>query len=191
MTNLSDNLSKINRDDLIKKWSLILVKTDAIPSWTSGHELAWLCEAATQAKKICEIGSYHGKSALCMALANPEAWMVCIDNCENPEVEATFAKNLLDQIVALKVFFVMGTSADLSFVMHSKFEFAFVDAGHQENDVSGDIANLLPHMAPGAILSGHDWRHHDMNDGVNRGVLAHFRLEELRFFESIWFVKLP
>lgn len=85
----------------------------------------------------------------------------------------------------------LGVSSLVDWGVHGFAQFAFIDGGHLFDDVSGDIANLLPHMAPGAIISGHDWRHEDPNDGVNRGVLAHFRMEQLRFHESIWWVKLP
>ncbi len=63
----------IEREKLLAKWKFVLDKAEHIPSWTSGHELAALCEASERSTHICEIGSHHGKSAFVMALANPKA----------------------------------------------------------------------------------------------------------------------
>lgn len=172
---------------LKEKWKGVLEKTFDVWSWTSCGELLLLAHLASHSKRIVEVGSYHGKSAKVMNLANPSASILCIDQPESDRCWDILSANLRG--TGVQIF--RGTTGDwLRSLRPGGFDFAFIDGGHLFDDVSGDIANLLPHMAPGAILSGHDWRT-DMNDGVNRGVLAHFKLEQLRFFESIWYTKLP
>lgn len=179
----------IERDALIAKWQWVLELVDHIPSWTSGHELAALCEAASRATHICEIGSHHGKSALVMALANPSAQIVCIDNCENADTEPTFKKNLAAQLESGQLRFVKGTSDWLKTAkMKKPFDLCFIDGGHLEHHVTADIANLKPRMAAGSLMLGHDWRAKDMNDGVNVAVMKAFGRPEV--FESVWSVRL-
>ena len=175
----------LNREELLAKWKPTIEQAFDIFSWTSGHELAWLCEMATQACEIIEVGSYHGKSALCMRYANPRAGITCLDIPQDDRCRLILAANTIDQCIA-----VYEMTAQ-QFKFSGKRDFAFVDAGHTEEDVSGDIAALLPHMAPGAIMSGHDWRTDNMQDGVNLGVLRHFKFEQVHTFESIWWVQLP
>lgn len=179
----------IERDALLAKWQWVLELVDHIDSWTSGHELAALAEAASRATHICEIGSHHGKSALTMALANPAAKIICIDICENVDTETIFKKNLRAQIESGQVQFVNGTSAWLfNRKLGHGINLCFIDGGHLEHHVTADIAALLPHMPEGLML-GHDWRPHDMNDGVNRAVLKAFGVPKV--FESVWSVRLP
>ena len=172
--------------ELIAKWAHLLEWTDHIFTWTSPGELCRLAEYAAQASQICEIGSYHGKSALVMSLANPQAYILCIDLPESEEAMYKLRSNLADQP---HVHVISGRSTGLRSLPVPTYDFAFIDGGHLFEDVKGDIANLLPMMNPGSVISGHDWRK-DMNDGVNRGVLHHFDLSRIVINESLWAVKL-
>ncbi len=69
--------------ELIARWGHLLTITGKIFTWTSPGELARLAEYAFEAMNICEIGSYHGKSALIMAMANPHAQLTLIDNFDS------------------------------------------------------------------------------------------------------------
>lgn len=180
----------IERDALLAKWDWVLQLVEHVPSWTSGHELAALAEAASRATHICEIGSHHGKSALVMALANPAANILCIDNCENADTEPTFRKNLSANLASGQLRFINGTSDWLNHhKLKKRFDLCFIDGGHLEPDVTADIKNLIPHMFPGSLIAGHDWRRDNMGDGVNVAVLKAFGMP--RAFESVWWVKLP
>ena len=180
----------IEREALLAKWAHVLKQADHIDSWTSGHELAALAEAASRSTHICEIGSHHGKSALVMALANPKAKIVAIDNCENADTEPKFKKNLSEQIKSKQLRFVKGTSEWLVNRMASNpFDLCFIDGGHLEHHVTDDIKHLLPNMAPGSLMTGHDWRVNDMGDGVNVAVMKAFGRPNV--FESVWSVRLP
>lgn len=190
MINKWENPWAMTREQLLAKWNHVLEWSDHIFTWTSNEELSLLCEFASRSTSILEVGSYHGRSALVMALANPNARIICIDNCENADVEPTFAKNLATQIAAGKLHFVKGTSDELK---HNTvlFDFAWIDGGHLLADVRKDIANILPHMMPRSILCGHDYRINDPQDGVNLAVHEAFDKSQLRHFQSIWMAQLP
>lgn len=187
-----DNPWGMTRIQLLSRWSHVLEWTDEVFSWTSPEELCFLAELASRSRSILEVGSHHGKSALVMALANPNAKLICIDNCENEGTEEIFRKNLAVPIADKRLLFVKGTSEWLKDTpLNHQFEMAFIDAGHLEADVTADIANTLPHMAPGSILCGHDYRINDPKDGVNLAVHAAFKSDQLGLFQSIWMVQLP
>jgi len=176
------------RHELLTKWQPVIDKTFDIFTWTSGHELAFLCELASQAGKIVEIGAYHGKSAKCMALANPSAFLTVVDLAQDDRCRIIRNTNLLmDGIRVLE-----GTARDNQTVIKADgpYNLAFIDGGHLEADVSLDISILLPLMAPGAIIAGHDWRHNNPLDGVNVAVEKAFDKHKIHVFESIWHVKL-
>lgn len=172
--------------ELIAKWAHLLEWTEGIFTWTSPGELCRLAEYAAQATQICEIGSYHGKSALVMSLANPQAYIFCIDQPESVEAWGTLQLNVASRE---RVGLFAGTSRCLQSATEPIYDFAFIDGGHLFEDVSADIAFLLPAMKPGAVIAGHDWRQ-DLGDGVNRGVLNHFLLSRVVVHESLWAVKL-
>lgn len=175
---------------LLSKWGHLLEWTSEIFTWTSPGELCRLVEYSSQAEHIVEIGSYHGKSALVMALANPGAEIVCVDNFENPGCEEIFRVNLKTQLESGQVTVHKGTSAMLKKDYRAGlFDFSFIDAGHLEPDVTGDIIAVLPLMRPKGIMSGHDWRPNHPNDGVNVAVRKAFNDRPV-IHESIWAVQL-
>lgn len=184
-------LQPANRDNLLARWKPTIDETFDIFTWTSGHELAWLAEQASRASMIVEVGSYHGKSAKVMSLASPSAHIFCIDKPQDDRCRRILLANVHDEIIGEKIHVYIGTTDtmewDLAAVL---FQFAFIDGGHLEEDVRKDIANLLPCMAPGAILAGHDWRRDNPDDGVNRAVLQAFGKDRVNIYESIWWVKL-
>lgn len=188
------DLPTLSRDALYAKWKHIFDQVEETCwSWTGGHECAFLAEMALKASSIVEIGSYHGRSAKMMALAsNPPASIYCIDNFENVGCEEIFRVNLSEEIKSGQVKVFRGTS-DLivEFDPAIKFDYAFIDAGHLEPDLTKDIKNVMPRMAPGGIISGHDWRSGNPMDGVNVSVEKAFNKNDIKVFESIWYVKLP
>lgn len=178
--------------ELIDKWGHLLAATSKIFTWTSPGELCRLAEYASKATHICEVGSYHGKSALTMALANPKSWITCIDNFENAGCELILRDNLRN-VNPDQIFIIKGTTERIKnwplFGAFPRYDFCFIDAGHLEPDVTADIAHLRPMMKPGSVMAGHDWNK-DMEDGVNKGVLNHFTLDRVVIHETLWAVQL-
>lgn len=182
------DIPALNRDQLFEKWKATIEKTFDVFSWSSGHDLALLAEFASQASEIIEVGSYHGKSARVMAFAGPSARIVCIDQPEDDRCWKILEANT----DGLRVLLRRGTSTEQLPITHPGrlFDLAFIDAGHKYDDVVTDIRNLLPRMAPGAILAGHDWRGNNPLDDVNRAVEACFDRHRIHVMDNVWFVKL-
>lgn len=174
--------------ELRARWGHLLAATQHVFTWTSPDELCRLAEYASKATSICEIGTYHGKSALFMGLANPQVTLTCIDNFENAGCELVCRDNLRP-IAGHRLLILKGTSARLNAWPHPCFDFCFIDAGHLEPDVTADIKYLLPLMLPGSVMAGHDWSK-DPSDGVNKGVLNHFGLDRVVVHETLWAVQL-
>lgn len=178
----------LTREELLTKWKPVIDRTFDIFTWTSGHELAFLCELASRASRIAEIGAYHGKSAKCMSLANPSAFLTVVDLSQDDRCRIIRNTNLLsDHIRVLE-----GTARQNETVLKADgpYQVGFIDGGHLEADVTTDIEILLPLMAPGGIIAGHDWRHNNPLDGVNVAVEKAFDKHRIRVFESIWHVQL-
>lgn len=188
MSNRWENPWSLTREQLVEKWQNVYEATSHIFTWTSQSELAWLCEMASTRNRIVEVGSYHGRSALCMLLANPDLLLVCYDNCENKEVPEVFAKNLKAQMEEGRVVLKVGDSRILLDRTDS-FDAAFIDAGHLYEDVMLDIENCRSVLFPGGLLCGHDWRVNDPTDGVNRAVMESVGQPD-GVWESIWWKNL-
>jgi predicted O-methyltransferase YrrM len=177
------NLSKLTADlpqnsqvkeHLYGRWREVLEKTKRIWSWDTSSELAFLCEYATQCDTILELGTYVGKSAACMLLANPELRMVCIDLWDD---EGTFeeAQFNLRHFEGRVEFVRSDTHSALrsmasEIIPRDPFCGVFVDAGHLLTDVKGDIELATPLIKPGALWLGHDYRRDLPEDGVTKAV---------------------
>lgn len=178
----------LTRAELLAKWQPVIDQTFDIFTWTSGHELAFLAECASRADSIVEIGSYHGKSAKIMSLANPKAKILAIDKPQDLRCQRILEINLTNS----GVYIFSGDSREAvpALAQHGGIKFAFIDGGHLEADVTHDIGVILGFMAPGGIIAGHDWRHNNPLDGVNVAVEKAFDRHKIHVFESIWHVKL-
>lgn len=180
----------LTTSQLLEKWKHVVDAGEHIYTWTSKEELSALAELASRSTSICEIGSYHGRSALTMALANPACTLFCVDICDHADVEAVFAANLAGQRPG-QVMFVKGTSVEVARPTSDvEFDGCFIDGGHLMEDVAEDIHYVRQRMKPGSLMVGHDWRQNDMNDGVNRAVIAAFG-QPTWVFQSLWMVRLP
>lgn len=176
-----------DRETVLAKWRDVIESTH-IWSWTSHHELALLCEFASASHNILEVGSYLGKSAVCMAKANPNARISCIDL---PQDDTTLAV-LKIYVAKYKLNHLIGTTADWCPKWSGdRYDFAFLDGGHLYDDLVSDIKNVMPLMKAGGIISGHDWRRDNPLDGVNRAVEACFDKNEINVLESIWWIRVP
>jgi SAM-dependent methyltransferase len=133
-----------------------------------GHELARLA-----AGNVClEIGSYCGKSTVC--LAKTAKSVLAVDPFDGRGTAApadTFAKfsdNLRRYDVAHKVGIRRGTSAEILPTLPAAFDLVFIDGAHDYQSVRADIEAALAVLKPGGLLAFHDYRYRD--EGVTRAV---------------------
>lgn len=187
-----------NRDELLNKWRLIIDQTRRIFTWTTDVELAWIAEYATRCKWYLEIGSYVGRSAKVAFLANPGLQMVMVDTWDDEGTVEDFRHNLRNEAGKFDVFRGVSQEVILSdFFIKSLmgrhpaqnvFDGCWIDGGHLTHLVEADIKNVLPLMASGSLMAGHDYR---CDNDVAKGVKAALGNNFYNPIDSIWCYKVP
>jgi caffeoyl-CoA O-methyltransferase len=103
-----------------------------------------------QAKRVLELGTYSGYSALSMAAGLPEGGH--IDTCEADETHAEVARRYIAQSpYADRITVHLGAALDTIEQLEGKFDFVFIDAD-KENYLNYYEA-LLPRLAPGGLMA--------------------------------------
>jgi predicted O-methyltransferase YrrM len=176
---------------LLGKWQPIIDQTSHIFTWTSHLELAWLAEYATHCSHFLEIGSYNGRSAKVVLLANPKLMLTSIDTWDDGNLP-TFQHNLGPEMAEGRVNFIQGLSQDLvrRDILNCPpegFDGCFIDGGHLDDLVIADIKNVLPLMKPGSLMAGHDYRtENGQPNDVARGVHAALGTAFTNPLNSLW-----
>jgi predicted O-methyltransferase YrrM len=107
---------------------------------------------------IVEIGSYRGRSTLCLASglrARGRGRLVSVDPHvyrSEPELRENLAHFGMDELVEVNV----ATSLDVAATWRGPAGAVFVDGNHEAEAVEADVAAWLPHLAPGGFLLLHD-----------------------------------
>lgn len=126
--------------------------------WEEGKALADLAVG----KRVLEIGSYCGKSTICMARGAVSVTAIDPhDGRATPKPKDTLKElghNLEAYGVAGKVDVRVGTVDDYAGIPVKSIDFAFIDGAHDYESVKKDIAFTLPRLTPGALLAFHDYR---------------------------------
>ncbi len=148
-----------------------------IDGWMSTAELLWLAEQAQQHRRIVEVGSWLGRSAVALA-DNCPGWVYCVDLWDGnlaPGISgggwatetcyAAFKANVAGrQVIPLRM-----TSLEAARQLrHKHFDVIFIDADHSYEAVKADIEAWRPLLVPGGLLCGHDFS--EQFDGVRRAV---------------------
>lgn len=168
----------------IDKYRPILDKVKRVWSWTTEAELAYLCEYAQGCSHILEIGSYVGKSAKCMLLANPNLKITSFDTWDDEGTHEEYVFNLRE--FKDRIRYKVGASHDnLITTSSGMFDGAFVDGGHLYDDVKGDISGVRRVVREGTIIVGHDYRKGLPEDGVTKAVREAFP-DATNPVDSIW-----
>lgn len=133
--------------------------------------------------KFIEIGSWLGQSAAYMATeitnSNKKIDFYCVDLWENNEeyknenvvIENKFYDTFLKNIEPVKDFIKPIKSASLDAVNHFEdeyFDFIFIDAAHDYENVKKDIESWFPKIKKNGIFAGHDYV--NTHDGVIKAV---------------------
>ncbi len=148
-----------------------------IEGWMSTAELLWLAEQAQQHRRIVEVGSWLGRSAVALA-GNCPGWVYCVDLWDGnlaPGIsgggwtaEACYAA-FKANTAGRRVLTFRGPSASAAVLMQSqRFDMIFLDADHSYEAVRADIQAWRPLLSPGGLLCGHDFS--EEFDGVRRAV---------------------
>ena len=139
-----------------------------IPGWLTeaeGNELSRI----SAGKDVLEIGSYCGKSSICIAQTAKS--LVCVDYWDGRATAVpvntldNFTKNIHDYEVDHKI-----TTAhpDDRFPAKS-FDIAFIDGDHSREAVLADIDKALDSLKPGGLIAFHDYQS-EIDPGVTSAV---------------------
>ena len=128
--------------------------------------LAYVAELVEQAPEgvLVDLGTWNGASALMMAKADPERWVVSIDNYQEPEDAITgkgqrptfeqVSRRLDGRLVSLMV----QDTADLTPIPEVwDFALVLVDADHTGWGVRRDIEAWAPLVVDGGIMAFDDY----------------------------------
>jgi len=130
-----------------------------IPGWLTEEEGHALYELA-RGKVVLEIGSYCGRSTVCIAQAAERVHAVDpFDGRGTPDPTSTleiFKLTLSDFDVSGKVTTHIGTSAEA--ILPEGFDMAFIDGAHDFRSVMTDVAIARKVLKPGGLLVFHDYR---------------------------------
>lgn len=144
----------------------------------------WLHEAegrmlATYAmgRDVLEIGSYCGKSTICMAQTAKSVVAVdphCGHGTPNPrDTLSEFVANVERYGIAESVTLLHGLTdmaADRCQKRGLRFGFIFIDGDHQYEAVKYDIDHTLPLLTPDGMIAFHDYRWGTSKQGYDAGV---------------------
>lgn len=134
-----------------------------VKGWLSRAEGEALRDLA-KGKTVLEIGSYHGRSTICMAqvarLVTSIDWHKGDEACGWEGSEAAFRENLERYDATDKVDVRVGESSVVSEELAAEglthHDFAFIDGAHDEESVRADIASALKLVKPDGIIAMHD-----------------------------------
>jgi len=132
-----------------------------VPGWLTeieGRELGRLAEGKT----VLEIGSYCGRSTVCLAQTAEHVFAVDpFDGRATPtpgETLAAFNRNVARYGVADRVTVRKGTAAEVVPTLPAVFDLVFIDGDHSYESVRADIDAAKTVLRPGGLLAFHDYR---------------------------------
>lgn len=149
-----------DKDILVPKWQYVWDATSHIFSWNSPDDMSYLCERATKAEYIVEIGTYMGRSAYTMLVAAPKAHLWCIDPFMVEGTRKCVDYFLRHEIATGRCEVIQkytGEGCSQLAHMSGKIDFIFIDDGHSYADVTKDITCSMPLLRSGGVMCGHDY----------------------------------
>jgi predicted O-methyltransferase YrrM len=137
-----------------------------VPGWLSDEEAETLYELAQECTGkgvIVEIGSWKGKSTICLGLgsrAGEEVPIFAVD----PHADyrhGEFKENIDRAGIADLVTPLKGLSQEVADRFEQPIELLFVDGSHEEDDVREDFEKWVPKVVDRGIVAFHDTTWHD------------------------------
>lgn len=141
-----------------------------IRGWMSTEELAWLARQAENRLRIVEFGVYQGHSTYALANGTYQGTVYAVDDWRGDHLtpgaptgdllELIFIGNLRREVVSGRVRIHRMTTAEFAAQNpHERFDFIFIDAGHDHDAVVEDCRIAQALATPDALIAGHDWHH--------------------------------
>jgi flavodoxin len=149
-----------------------------VPGWLSveeGEALYELAKECTGKGVIVEIGSWKGKSTICLGLGSRAGSGVPVFAVD-PHADyrhGEFKANIERAGIADLVTPVKGFSQEVVANFHEPIELLFVDGSHEEEDVRRDFETWVPKVVEGGVVAFHDTTWHA---GVRRVVAVSWNI---------------
>ncbi len=137
-----------------------------VPGWLSdeeGEALYELAQECTGKGVIVEIGSWKGKSTICLGLGSRAGNGIRIFAVD-PHADyrhGEFKDNIERAGIADLVTPVQGLSQQVADDFDEPIELLFVDGSHEEDDVRADFDKWVPKVVDRGIVAFHDTTWHD------------------------------
>ena len=174
------NVTPWGEDQFDKQWTDKSFLDDREPADWFPHKVAgWLTEdegrelARLGEGKVClEIGSYCGRSTIC--LAQKARSVGAVDTFDGRGTAAPgstlemFKRNCQRHGVDNRVVPYQGESTEILSYLPPIFDLVFIDGSHDRESVSADIQAALAVLKPGGLLAFHDYGDRDL--GVTEAV---------------------
>jgi Methyltransferase domain len=162
-------LPRLSLSDLFTDFDERIVSIGQIPrgSWSTPlSDLVMLLKIAvcTEPKRLMEIGSFRGYTALFLARhISPDAKIVAIDR--HPDHGEAYRKTSFVSMIERRV----GETDRAMFVRDeaASYDFIFVDADHSYQSVRKDTELVLPLLAPAGFIVWHDYANWGYFSGQN------------------------
>jgi predicted O-methyltransferase YrrM len=158
-----------------------------VPGWLSDEEGEALFELArdcTGKGVIVEIGSWKGKSTICLGLGSRAGSGVPVFAVD-PHADyrhGEFKANIERAGIADLVTPVKGFSQEVVADFQEPIELLFVDGSHEEEDVRRDFETWVPKVVEGGVVAFHDttW-HAGVRRVVAEKIFASRQFRDVRF----------
>ena len=146
---------------------------DEIPGWFTFPKLYSEMVARFDNANFLEIGSWKGRSAIYIAVEiinlNKNIKLYCIDtwegsrehNLDESVVNKTLYEEFLQNTLPVKnvINGIKASSIKISKVFCEEFfDFIFIDASHDYEDVKNDLVAWYPKVKKGGVFAGHDYQ---------------------------------
>jgi len=136
-------LHAINRDT-----NLHVLNAHMLSGHVQGRVLSLLSQMISP-KRILELGTFTGYSALCLAEGlQTDGELITIEH--NDELEATIRRHLAASPLSPKIHLMIGDCKQLLPTLHGSFDLVFIDADKREYCSYLDL--VLPLMRPGGWI---------------------------------------
>ncbi|HTZ20208.1 MAG TPA: class I SAM-dependent methyltransferase, partial [Opitutaceae bacterium] len=126
---------------------------------TPPNDLVPICSLARaiDARRILEVGTYNGASAINFALACPAATVTTYDvRAEAGEMIAAAEPAIQHRIERRVADFALDGPR---LRVEPRYDFVFIDGDHKFAAVTADSALAFERVVPGGIIAWHDYRH--------------------------------
>lgn len=149
-------------------------------SWFPHDVAGWLTEgegeelaALAEGKAVLEIGSYCGRSTVCLGQSAKAVYAVDTFDGRGTALPGdtleTFNRNIRRYDLTGRVYPLKGSAAEIVPTLPPIFDAVFIDGSHDYESVKQDIELSLTVLRPGGLLAFHDYGKPE-DPGVTRAV---------------------